>query len=157
MKLTARHAMDSRSITLYFPKEFDAEAVLKAGSVTTPILGNQAVTIPVSAFTAASIEIPDSVETTIQSCAITSTGAPIFIAASYAASSTETGTTYSQRLYKDEDLIYDVNGMNARLEAFDISNTPGVGSHTYYLKIYIVGDSGGKFWNRSLFLLETKK
>lgn len=132
-------------------------AKIKDLNVETVKIQNNAVTIPVNAFTTGDIAVPDSVETTIQSAAVTSTGASIFIAVSFGGAVGGGGTTYRQRLYRDTTQIYESTGASSSaLGNFNFLDTPGSGDFTYYFKIYIEDDSG-TMRNRFLFLLETKK
>ena len=129
-------------------------ARIDALAVTTVKIADQAVTVPVSAYTAALITT-GTTETTIQSAAITSTGAPIHIAISCLTNAT---SWYQIRIYRGATMIYDtVNNINYEVTgSMAISDTPGVGSFTYYLKGWM-GVAGGGFSCRSILLLEVKR
>ena len=154
MKVTARYNMDSRSITLYFPD-------LK--------IDNNTITIPVSAFTAEELFFTVNQETTIQSCAITATGAPIFITCScnLRRQSADYAFFGFLRLYRDSVKIYDsgeIEHYNSEtgvrgLLSFNATDTPLAGNYTYYLNVFINGSRDGDHYacNRSMMLLETKK
>ena len=112
-------------------------------AVETLKIADQAVTIPVSAYTdggqtygAAS----GGVGTTIQSLTIVSTGAPIEIFASALIEGTKSsGQGAIIQIYRDSTKLmqtdnFYIPGTNGVPYAGGISDTPGVGTFTYYLK-----------------------
>ena len=112
-------------------------------AVETLKIADQAVTIPVSAYTdggqtygAAS----GGVGTTIQSLTIVSTGAPIEIFASaLIEGTTSSGQGAIIQIYRDSTKLmqtdnFYIPGTNGVPYAGAISDTPGVGTFTYYLK-----------------------
>jgi len=126
-------------------------------AVTTLKIGDQAVTIPVSAYTADFVTT-NLAETTLQSVSLVSTGAPIQITISCFANNVP---WYDIRVYRDAVVIFDsgyAGGNSTYKSAIStgISDTPGAGTFTYYLKGW-TSSSGGGFSCRSIVLLEVKK
>lgn len=146
-------------------------AYIKDATVTTLKLGNQAVTIPVGSFTATASTISTS-WTTVRAVTITSTGAPIEVKASLQNKSWGARTACDQvRILRGGSVIatYDLaisteiadeGGSSVSWMNFAalIRNTPGAGTHTYYLQVRRLGSFAGlSVKNRYLGLLETKK
>jgi hypothetical protein len=132
-------------------------------AVGTLKIADQAVTIPVSVYTAGSTTFNAS-EQTIQSVTITSTGAPVEILAccSYKRTSGSGLNINDFFIYRGTTLIYKVDnvegGITGLIANIAISDTPGAGTHTYYFKGAI--ESGGTTVtcaSRYMRLLETKK
>lgn len=135
-----------------------AVAKLADNAVETVKVLDQAITIPISAYTAGSIEF--TALTTIQQCSIASMGNPIFITWScqvQADISVPDTSLPRLRLYRDETQLYEVisNQCQMALNAHNITDTPGAGSYTYYLKAY--RPEGAYAYVRSMMLLEVKK
>ena len=117
-------------------------------AVNTINIANNAVTIPVSSFTASSIN-NDGTLIELQSVTIVSTGAPITILSSFRANSWYPCT----KITRDEIVLVDEYWTSIMA----ISDTPGAGTHTY--KLY-GGSYNGVIINmaqRYLGLLETKR
>lgn len=134
----------------------------KIGSLavdTLNIAGN-AVTIPVSAYTAATYDFSGTANTmvTVQSVAINSSGSPIALVISAIVYGTySTGNLI--KIFRGETEIYSTIAPftgtgTASTFCAALSDTPGVGNFTYYLKIFAISFSAA---NRSITLLETKK
>lgn len=155
--------------------------------VDTIKIANNAVSIPVSAYTAAAATIamtsPET-WTTVQSAVIASSGAPVSCSFSSLANLVpDSGSTISgvpnvrvrrgstilyQAAYNLKTITITVGELYAHIvqgpDSFTISDTPGAGTFTYYLEYCIVGVGASTiFWptrtvsNRSIVLLETKK
>ena len=131
-------------------------AKIKNLNVTTATIAGNAVTIPVSSYTAGSVNT-GTTWATIQTASITSTGSPIFILASAVYSS----DYYSKfEIFRGATKIYttpyglDTNPTIGYSHpwAASITDTPGTGAVTYTVKAYY-----SVCTNRGLLLLETKK
>jgi hypothetical protein len=124
----------------------------------------QAVTTPVSAFTAGDIAITEDVETTIQEIAIEVLGSPIFITCSFLITPASSTDVCNVTLYRDATAIYEsgaiiitsVAGAYCSIISFNITDTPDAGSYTYYLKVETVDDDS-TVSQRSMMLLEVKR
>lgn len=161
-----------------------SDGVLNTNKVITDSIINNAVTIPVSAYTAGVISFGGTLNawTTVQSATIASSGAQISISASFKPNILpDTGSTAAAvpvrvRLLRGGTTIYqaditcssflDGSGVNyahvvQSIFAFNVSDTPGSGTFTYDLQFARVGTLGSFFtaevYNRSILLLETKK
>ena len=159
-----------------------SSGVITTNNVATASIQNNAVTVPVAAYTSGSVSFGGTLNayTTIQSATITSTGAPISIFASFNPDirpddgSAAALTIARVRLVRGGTTVYQadirctsVSGASVyahviqAVTAFIISDTPGSGSFTYDLQIARTGSMGTFFtadvYNRSLVLLETKK
>lgn len=137
-------------------------------SVSTLKIQNQAVTIPVGAYTDAAIAVTNvstsaNPGTVIQSATIASTGAPLKIDFSFAISGdaqvnhrchirVRRGTT--QILLITDITAGLIEGRRAAI-SFNFTDNPTAGTHTYYLEV--ATSIGGSAKNRGLYLLETKK
>jgi hypothetical protein len=146
--------------------------------VGTLKLAGQAVTIPVSAYTAGIVTVPGSSGyTTVQSCAITSTGAPISINASFylgylssIPSFGHSSVSPSQcfwQIVRGATVIYGPvsiaeaessgayrgTGPNAAI----CQDVPGAGTFTYSIQITTLDANAAQVAFRSLQLLETKR
>jgi len=123
---------------------------------TLHVAGN-AITIPISAYTAAA-EYFVAAEN-IQSAAITSTGAPIAIIMNFVVEILGSGTyTLIVNIRRTSTDIYTATytlPSGYHCISASMSETPGAGSHTYYLRTATDGEANG--YNRSIILLETKK
>lgn len=143
---------------------------VKNDKVTTPAIVNNAVTIPVSAYTSGSVTIPYNTWLSIQSASITSSGAPILIlvsAQTNASSPTNVSCTY--RLKRGSTVLYTgalqtaVTGTGGIYTignpSFNVVDTPGSGTYTYSVEVNIgtSADASGTAANRSISLLEVKK
>ena len=131
-------------------------ANLKNAVVETLKINGNAVTIPISVYTAASITI-GTTKTLIQRATITSTGSPIYINISFLL----WGTAYYVWLYKGTTKLYysDVlPGQEATYSPFAMSivNTPGSGSVTYTLYVKTNNPTGAAT-HRNIMLLEVKR
>jgi hypothetical protein len=149
---------------------------MNALAVDTLYLANQAVTIPVSAFTSSSIAINStSVWATLQSLAFTSTGAPVFITCStsvYSGGGGPFGVKFRIRRFKSGAsttvLTTDQGASNGGSAIFAnrveprtlaVSDTPGAGAVTYYFEALRVPDNntGMVGYSNSMLALEVKK
>jgi hypothetical protein len=172
--ITANH-MQANSITA--SNAAIANLAVTAGkianlAVDTLQIANQAVTIPVSAYTSGSVTI-GATWTTIQSAAITSTGAPIQIDATtvYTCGGGSSVEYLQMRLLRGVTQVWGSSSYVARnnyqavgyateygTAALGIKDTPGSGSVTYYLQmINTLNINTSYAYNRSLKLLEVKK
>lgn len=156
-----------------------ATAKIADAAITTAKIGNaqvatlqlagQAVTIPVSAYSTTLSSAPtDGSYGTIISCTIASTGAPVTVCASVAlksnAANSTNGPNISVRIVRDGTVIYgpvdavlgDVSDQYAQFSA-QISDTPGSGSHTYYLQGYATNTGTNSTQYGCITLLETKR
>lgn len=121
--------------------------------VSTVKIAGQAVTIPISVFTAGTVTVTTGSYTNVQSLSITSTGAPIAIFANAEC----VGSTWRLRRGAGTILYTSSYLTNASFSAV-VTETPGAGVHTYYIDVLTLAsapDNVAK--NRSIFLLETKK
>lgn len=131
--------------------------------VSTLKIGANAVTIPVSAYTSGTTTVSSTSYTDVQSAAITSTGAPIFINASCICKGSGSGI-FQVRILRGsttlwEGEIYAIN-TGAIPVSMGIKDTPGSGTFTYKIQVAkdsAVGSPSIDVSNRSLYLLETKK
>ncbi|MCK4960666.1 MAG: hypothetical protein KAT00_14740, partial [Planctomycetes bacterium] len=151
-------------------------AHIKDANVSTLKLAGQAVTIPVSVHTAGlisdlSMDVGDFF--IIQSLAITSTGAPVQILFSgRAVLSITAGHEASAgiRIKRGTTVVYETGVIYTVLNpttqdylpiALAFSDTPGVGTFTYHVEIFIYASTISGVLalanNRSQLLLETKK
>ena len=137
-------------------------AKIGTAAVDTLKIAGQAVTIPVSAYTAGS-----SGGGNIQSASITSTGAPIFVIASYAWTGDDNNRGVRTRVLRNGVEVYDSGQVVAArgsggLNSVSFRDTPGVGPHTYTVQVSAFsydGNSGGTIsvFARSVLLLEVKR
>jgi hypothetical protein len=140
--------------------------------VGTLKLAGQAVTIPVSAYTAATITVPGSSSwTTIQSCAITSTGAPVSINASFYMGLFDHASPSPQqclwRIVRGATVVYgpvviseadsSTAYRGAGSNAAQCQDVPGVGAFTYSIQVETLDANAATAGFRSLQLLETKR
>lgn len=138
-----------------------------ANIVATLHLQGQAVTIPVSAYTAGSITIPQRTWVTLQTATINSTGAPITISffcryVGIGGDSVDPSDPWHYRILRNGASILDLPSLssinNPVVWGFSISDTPGVGSFTYTLQFYNSYYVATQYIDkRFLGLLETKK
>lgn len=142
-------------------------------AVDTLQLANQAVTIPVSVYSSAYIEVPVGTGFVAQTCSIDSTGAPILVIGSvtaYVPISTSGVSTGYLQLVRDGSTVvgsqtYDALPTDAVSGNYGVPltvlcvDTPGAGHHTYslVLTMYNATTTSGHTGNRTLALLETKK
>lgn len=161
-----------------------SDGIVNTNKVITDSITNNAVTIPVSAYTAGVISFGTTLNawTTVQSATITSSGAQVSISASFNPNilpdtgSAAGGAPVRVRLLRGATTIYqadmtctsflDGSGVNyahivQSIFAFNVSDTPGSGTFTYELQFARVATLGSFFtaevYNRSILLLETKK
>jgi hypothetical protein len=152
-----------------------SEAKIGNLQVSTLKIKDQAVTVPVSAFTAAAytplIAYAYVAETTIQTLSLTATGAPLeIVAACLARTNTGSGGGRAKlRLYRGSTLLYDTGwystfGSNGAVQTiFYSEKTLSAGSYTYTVRIIPGGGSMSStpsqliVTNRYLRGLETKK
>nr|NJM01840.1 hypothetical protein [Desulfobacula sp.] len=131
---------------------------IAAVSIDTPKLVDQAVSIPVSAFTAGGIATDNGV--TYQSATIVSTGAPIGIQISMLLYNTFQGA-HGFNIYRGSTIIATYPSVffstQGTLVNFSLSDTPGAGSVTYSIKGILCFNDSTVIYNRSMLLLETKK
>ena len=143
-----------------------SDGVLNTNKVITDSIINNAVTIPVSAYTASGTSGTSSF-TTVQSASIVSTGAPIAIWAGffafYYADSGAPSIEY--RLLRGSTVVYGPILVNQAQSVFidgsfllHILETPGAGTYTYELQVAEGNSSNvGSVSNRVITLLEAKK
>lgn len=137
-------------------------------AIDTLKLANQAVTIPVGAYTAASMGFGEDVWTTIQSVGIISTGAPIYVQASCHMTQARSGggANNQMRITRNGTVVYGPIDLPAGYSpsgttfvgpiSFAGMDQPGAGSFTYELQLY--RDVGTlDMAHRSLSLTEFKK
>lgn len=129
-------------------------------AVETLKIKDDAVTVPVSAFTAGSIAIIGS-EVILQSVSITTSGAKVLILFTGVVAG-EWTTDVMFRIYRDTTKIYenlhnDLYGYYmSHAFSVSLSETPSAGTYTYYIKAYATPEAAA-MKNRSLFVIETKK
>jgi hypothetical protein len=137
-------------------------AQIKNLTVTTLKVVDNAITIPVSAYTAAYQSCSQDSYTTIQSCSITSTGAPIFFTWSFLLVNGSASPNYFLLVLvrQDETVIHSATitlaGSAAQWVCFNITDQTTAGSKTYRVDVNPDDGTGGA-WCRSLMLLECKK
>jgi hypothetical protein len=123
--------------------------------VPTAAIVNNAVTVPVYAFTLAGVVI--SATTTIQTVSITTNGEPVKIDFSYMLSAT---TSSSIRLTRNGSDIIPTRTLGSNsgqiLVSFSLGDSPGAGTHTYDLIVQASGTVPQAFL-RSLFVMGIKK
>jgi predicted phage tail protein len=136
-------------------------------AVGTLQIANQAVTIPVSAYTEAQLTTSGGGTMNAQSCAITSTGAPVNVLAGMNILTGLTNQSYNITInvVRDSTVIYTTviktmtvstsYSTNIIATLPPIYDVPGAGAHTYYLQINNPGNGGVSC--RSVLLLEVKK
>ena len=130
-------------------------------AVNTLQVADNAITVPVSAFTAGSINCAVGSDTTVQSLSFTTTGGTLFLNWSL---NLTIGATYSQlqiKLFRDAVEIYNSGTsksvqINAPL-AGSIEDAPGADTYTYYLKVRIMDGGAYSATNRFLYIHELKK
>lgn len=152
----------------------NVQTYIANAAVNTLQLAGQCVTIPVSAYTEASILMGTS-WTTLQQATINSSGAPINISFSIlvGGNAGNTASIYIQ-VVRDGTVIYNITNYTLpSYSTYDPNNgniyhtqpcqfsaslldTAGTGTHTYYINAYVNNVSRYVF-NRSLVLLETKR
>ena len=132
------------------------------GAVETPKIKDQAVTIPVDAYTAGRVDISSGYWVTVQQCSITSTGAPIHITACLNVwNTTANPSGITAQILRGSTPVYivynafDIAAGHQDSMSFAVRDTPGAGSFTYYLQVYAVTTMA--VFNRSILLLEAKK
>jgi hypothetical protein len=125
--------------------------------VSTAKIGNNAVTIPTSAYSASEITVPAMTLTTIQELTFTSTGANVNLIFSADMYSTAAMSGYVQ-IFRGSTMIRETicTGSNSYFNvALSHLDTPSAGSVTYYVKAYF--NTAGWANRRSLIALEVKK
>lgn len=147
-----------------------ATAKIGDAQVSTLKIAGNAVTVPVSAYSSASVSASTTVGTqvTLQSASITSSAQPLYIAFSCQFGLTQSASPYifigKIRVYVDSTEVYTSalipfqNGQSPQY-SFAFNYTPSSGSRTISVKISTETINGGIGYatNRSLFLLETKR
>jgi hypothetical protein len=136
--------------------------ILKAGEIITEKIANYAVTTPVGAYTSGVINI-DTSYLNVQSVAITTTGKPVHITGSlqiygYAGPA----PLCDIQITRGGTVIYEANDIHTvypgtRSFSAAVSDSPGAGSYTYYLKAKADVDSKIRAVARSLVAEEFKK
>lgn len=127
-------------------------------NVSTIKLADQAVTIPVGAYTAtlnSSSFTDTNTRVVIQQASIVSTGAPILVSAS---ASLEGAAIIE--FYRGTALLYQVGWSTSdlRLPSFSVIDIPGAGTYTYYFKIKAyTAPQTLSYAYRTINLLEVKK
>lgn len=137
-------------------------AKIHALAVDTIKIADQAVTIPVSAFSS-SASLSTSFSTII-SCAINSSGAPILVGFSFSTAIADFQSFDVQLLVNGSILFtqskiagFDVIDSSVRQPySYNYVHTPGVGSFTYSVEVKRSGGSSPAE-NITMYLLETKK
>lgn len=136
--------------------------VIKDLGVTTLKIGNNAVTVPVTAYTAASVSVPFNVRTAIQSCTITSSGGPILIIGSFSFDHNPVSSFNPPiiSIFRDETEIRGtfMGTFIRNLPNISIVDQPAVGTYTYSIRV-LQSTSGATVTasSISLALLETKR
>jgi hypothetical protein len=144
---------------------FDGTNVNVGGDIiATGNIKDNAVTIPVSAYTDGDVTITS--EATVQSLSITTHGSPVYISYSYTLRSNGAAfldfTTYDLRLYRGTTLIQEITGLigfgggYCTIKAGNFSETPAAGTYTYALKA-VATYASSIFKARSLFAIEMRK
>lgn len=127
--------------------------------VDTPEVVDNAITEQSYAYTEGYVSV-GSPEATLQSVAITTTGAPVFIQFSATVVTPNTLGGGGVRVYRGTTRIYEASGFiidtGKKFIALNFSEAPSGGTYTYYVKAWCTGD-GGTFYNRSLYVHELKK
>ncbi|OHB43896.1 MAG: hypothetical protein A2Y13_01295 [Planctomycetes bacterium GWC2_45_44] len=117
--------------------------------VDTSNIANNAVTVPVSNYTAAQLAISGTTETTIQSVEITTTGNTVYIDFSYSMS-----YYHRLRIYRGSTEIYDsedaLGQAGIMLFGGSFSDNPAAGTYTYYMKV--TSTSAGTTYARVRYL-----
>lgn len=125
--------------------------------VTTNKIAIEAVNAPHSAYTEGKVDIGLG-WTTLQSVSIGSTGCQIFIQFSGLMKHNDAVYVYF-RIYRDDTYIYSCTMLSSEIYpiSFNISDIPGAGEYTYYIKAYRGDVPPASITNRSLFVMETKR
>jgi hypothetical protein len=147
-----------------------ASGILANASVGTLTIAGQAVTIPVSAFSASGGLYNGTTPYTTISATITSTGAPIAITGGCTAYvNYTTNPDYYMSITRVSGSVPTsggtqlwtglLNGSVTTANYPTIGDTPGAGTWTYEVQVWIVSGSGDAiiYSNSSLLLLETKR
>lgn len=139
---------------------------IQAGTITADRIISGSISVPVSAYTPGAITCNQSAETLIQQASITSVGSPIQISISSIIIPRDSSNYFEIRVYRGATEIYGgvaiyPGGSSTSIgQSFSttISDTPGSGSFTYYVKLYNWGTTT-YLWarNTSLTLLENRK
>jgi hypothetical protein len=143
-------------------------AKIGSAAVDTLELAGQSVTIPVSSYTAAGINIYSGLYDgiNVQSATIVSTGSPIQIGvSSQLATGSDSSDEYPSvyfRVLRGSTVLFQTgqSSTQSTLLSCSLSDTPPAGTNTYYLQFY--GNKNSSQFqpivsNRSLVLLETKR
>lgn len=117
-----------------------------------------AATAPASAFTDGSVTLTYTSNITVQECAFTTTGSPLFVLWSVKIEPSDPPDNFYVRLYRDSTLIYEsqLRAENHCIVSGSMTDEPSAGTYTYYLKLY-ASDHAGIGYQRSLMLLEVKR
>ena len=140
-------------------------AKIGTAEVATLNIAGQAVTIPVSAYSASGVDIGGGGSHVVISAGITSTGAPIFITATSLVEITDTNNAGATvEILRDSTVIYtglfspygQGSGETVRSScALSLTDTTSAGAHTYYFQFKSA--AAGTSYNNSIMLLETKR
>jgi len=135
-------------------------------AVETIKIKDQAITIPVNAFSSTGTRVySGDGATNIISAAITSTGAPIQVIIGLNATypwSPAPEIKYKIYIRRDAvdiyqcDTVFDLDSDERQVITIAMADTPGSGAHTYYIRV-LLDSNGIDFYNKSILLLETKK
>lgn len=131
-----------------FKVEWGTLTISQLNVINTANIAGQAVTIPVSAYTAAGISVGSAATVTVQTAAITSTGAPVLIVTSALDSNKECQFT----LKRDGTVTLAV-AYGAAPNVTDVA----AGYHVYTLEALNTGTSTATVSYRLIALLETKR
>lgn len=137
-------------------------AQIKNLTVTTIKIADNAATIPISAYTAGYVACAEDVYTTIQSCSITSTGAPIFCTWSFQVINDSASPNYMMFVMVDEhdsvkhSATVTFPGSASQWFCFNVTTTPAAEAKTYNVKV-IPYDGTASVYSRSMMILECKK
>lgn len=157
---------DGNIYTPGFNVENGVMTVNQANVINTLNIAGQAVTIPVSAYTASTMAVGPNVTTSVQSLSIASSGAPILIFAqiTLAANGNYDYVNYSVSvsIRRNGSLIrtYVASPINTVITQVPLSmtDTPGVGTHQYEIVVFVgVPSTTFSISGRSLSVIETKR
>lgn len=124
----------------------------QANVINTLNLAGNAVTTPVSAYTAASMAILSGAA---QSLSITTTGQQVFIIGTVMVETSTASAAVQLRRNGNPLMTAQMLASSKYLNTLQISDTPPAGTHTY--ELFINGSGACTIDSRSLFALETKR
>lgn len=148
----------------------DQDGKIRDDKVDTGAIVDQAVTIPISAYSAAIQNVTAlNTWTVIQSLSFISSGAPVRVDVTLSTEIVTFSTGLQFRIRRGSSVLFQSGGMpvsqnsgggagtgNFWLGNFHVTDTPGQGPHTYYLEVHLVG-AGRWIEHRGITALETKK